>query len=89
MTLLIFLSFFVVSGSLSSTGTNWHMSLLPRQEKKHDFSSKQKGNKLKFGTTNRGPAYPVFREAGGRGREGEDGGRGKGGKVEVCGGGGG
>lgn len=50
--------------------------------KKPNFSSKQKGNKLKFRTSNRGPAYPVFREAGGRreggrnGGEGGDGGRG-------------
>ena len=38
--------------------------------KKKIFSSKQRGNKLKFRTTSRGPAYPVFREAGGGRREG-------------------
>lgn len=61
-----FLSFFVVSGSLSGTCTNWHTSPLPQWEKcPAFFSSKQKGNKLKFRTTNGGPAYLVIRKAGG------------------------
>lgn len=67
-----FFSFFKFGfGALSSTGPNWHMSLLV--QKKENFSSKQKGGmELKFRTTNRGPAYPVFRQRRGREEEGEE-----------------